>query len=222
MKAAVLTVACCTLLLSCAHKAEHVDMGNDRYMVGKYEIKRLVRQLSKPININSVQDNRLDKRYLGKFNFSTVYGHNFSDWIQSRFAQLETLSLESPSEVNHIDLNVSIERAYIRTLPSSLGASVVFNVSYFCSKNELEKSALFRGDSTTVNWAFGHSEIMDVLNKSVTRAMDDMVLYLEEDCSKNMTHLNGRQVGSRTSDALGDDSRANTRFRRQGDSHLTL
>lgn len=164
-------------------------MSTDRFQVKKFEMKKLAEKLSYPIKVNSLKDDRLQKELLGKFKFATVYGDNFTNWIQSTFGLLESFST-SELETKAIDLNISVQRAYIRVLPSSLGASVVFNVSYSCADNGLKKSDIYRGDATTLNWAFGHSEMMDVLNRSTITALDEMVEDINLNCSKDIAHLN--------------------------------
>lgn len=173
------------MLTSCVNKVEHVDMSINRHVDKSTEVSTALKKLTANIKVASINDGRLEKQQLGKFPHTTIFGDNFSSWIHARFEEVENASSAGNSEAK-TSVDVTVQKAYIRLLPSSLGASVVLDVNYTCATSTLTKHQLYRGDSTSLNWAFGHSEIMGVLNKSMTKLLVDMVQDIDMDCSGEM------------------------------------
>jgi len=169
------------ILVSCAPRIVHVDMNRNGT---SSTVGQLLKEGPNHIVVDSVRDARSEQELLGKFQYVTIYGNNFTQWIESRFNELQTGLAKVQNDLNSIHITASVTKAYIRRLPSTLGASVVIDVNISCGYR-IEQHRLYRGDTTTVNWAFGPGEVRGLLNDAVSMAMGDLVQDIRALCSQS-------------------------------------
>jgi len=170
------------MLVSCAHRFVRVDMNSTNFKGATATISEQLKGLPKHIVVGAIRDMRDEQEILGKFQYVTIYGDGFSQWIVSRFNELQALSGKKRSGSGSVYITASVSKAYIRLLPSTLGSSVVMDVSYSCKPN-ISKRHFYRGDSTTMNWAFSQSEVMGLLNDTATSIIVDLVRDIRAECS---------------------------------------
>jgi len=177
----LLTIIVLVMLVSCGHRVVHIDMDSERFQNKSPAISELLRDLPNHIAVDSIADVRSEKLLLGKFQHATVHGDHFYPWIVARFNELERLSASEYSDIDLIHLDVSVKKAYIRILPSSIGSSVVLDVSYSCGDHATNQR-FFRGDATALNWGFGQGEMMSLLNEATSEAITNIVQDMRGSC----------------------------------------
>jgi len=185
MSKALLTIIIVMMLVSCGHRVIHIDMVSERFQDKSPIFGELLRNMPDRITVDSITDARSEKALLGKFQHATVHGDNFYPWIVARLNELERFSARGHVDVELIHLDVSVKKAYIRMLPSSIGSSVVLDVNYSCGEN-LKKHLFSRGDAMALNWGFGQGEMMSLLNEATSEAITNIVQDMRESCDAEL------------------------------------
>ncbi len=97
------------------------------------------------------------------------------------FYDISKKNIEAP-----VSLKVSLIKAYIQALPSTMSANVVFKVQIKpYGANAYAKHRYFRGAEVDVNWNSGEGEIELAMNKAMTMATKKLWSQINTFCPEN-------------------------------------
>lgn len=104
----------------------------------------------------------------------TIVENDVNKWALSA---LEKYNIKENNANTLPHVKVTLVKAYIHSLMSSMAANVVFKIEYKSSAKE-QKTNYVRGHEVDVNWNSGESEILSTLNKAmgkaISKARDDL------------------------------------------------
>jgi len=139
------------------------------------------------VNIQAIDDRRGEKEVLGIVAGRVVRGENLTHWVAGGFKLLKYfgyyVTFERDKEISmreSINLNIEIKTAHVRSISTSMSATLVLGISYSAGGRPFGRK-VYRGVKTDVNWVSGESEINELfclalvpILKSVTNDLDGL------------------------------------------------
>jgi hypothetical protein len=120
------------------------------------------------VNIQAIDDLRGEKEVLGIVAGRLVQGDNLTEWVAGGFKLLKYFGYHVTFERDRrisggdsIDLHVEIKTAHVRSISTSMSATLVLRISYSAGGRPIE-SKVYRGVKTEVNWVSGEGEINEL------------------------------------------------------------
>lgn len=128
--------------------------------------ENLAQDIPCSVSVSPVQDNRANQQTLGRQFKKSLIPEGFEEWLAEAFNDIEKLGVtEQPDKTQVLRVEPSLLKLYASAKILNLHDTVSMKFDYFAGGQKIE-TALLRGDSTTLNWAGGDGEYVDVLNKA--------------------------------------------------------
>ncbi len=125
--------------------------------------------------LDSFSDARASKSF-GVVALTIVEG-DVEQWVLSA---LEQYNIDTASAKVSPYVKVTLLKAYIHSLMTSMAANVVLKVEYLPEKSEQNKIVYVRGHEVDVNWNSGEDEILVTLNKAMGKAISKARVELDK------------------------------------------
>ncbi|WP_286266627.1 hypothetical protein [Thalassotalea atypica] len=125
--------------------------------------------------MDSFSDARASKSF-GVVALTIVEG-DVEQWVLSA---LEQYNIDTASAKVSPYVKVTLLKAYIHSLMTSMAANVVLKVEYLPEKSEQNKIVYVRGHEVDVNWNSGEDEILVTLNKAMGKAISKARVELDK------------------------------------------
>lgn len=131
------------------------------------ELGDIDRKVSK-VDIQAIDDRRGEKEVLGIVSGRVVRGDNLTHWVAEGFKLLKYSGYDVTFETgkgisiqDNIDLQVEIKTAHVRSISTSMSATLVLGISYAAGGRPLGRK-VYRGVKTELNWVSSESEINEL------------------------------------------------------------
>ena len=131
------------------------------------EVRDVDKKVSE-VNIQSINDQRGDKEVLGIVAGRVVQGDNLPHWVARGLGLLKYfgygVTFEKEKGISNrdsIDLHVEIKTAHVRSISTSMSATLVLGIDYSVGGCLLERK-IYRGVKTELNWASTEDEINEL------------------------------------------------------------
>jgi hypothetical protein len=131
------------------------------------ELGDIDRKVSK-INIQAIDDRRGEKEVLGIVSGRVVRGDNLPHWVAEGFKLLKYSGYDVTFETgkgisiqDNIDLQVEIKAVHVRSISTSMSATLVLRIGYSAGGRPLGEK-VYRGVTTELNWVSSESEINEL------------------------------------------------------------
>jgi hypothetical protein len=133
-----------------------------------------------PIKLEKYQDLRRSKS-LGTVAF-TIVENDVEKWVKSAMAHY---NIKETNDTNVSRIEVSLVKAYIQSMLTSMSANVVLSVKqYDVDTGQYGKRMIFRGHDVSTNWNSGDGEISATLNQAISNALLKIKVSMRELCRK--------------------------------------
>jgi hypothetical protein len=120
------------------------------------------------VNIQAIDDLRGEREILGIVAGRLVRGENLTEWIAGGFKLLKyfgyPVTFEKDKRIssgNSIDLYVEIKTAHVRSISTSMSATLVLRINYSTGGRPIGNK-VYRGVKTELNWVSGEGEINEL------------------------------------------------------------
>jgi len=125
------------------------------------------------VNIQAIDDLRGEKEVLGIVAGRLVQGDNLTEWVAGGFKLLKYFGYPVAFEKGRgisggdsIDLHVEIKTAHVRSISTSMSATLALKISYSAGGRPIE-SRVYRGVKTEVNLVSGEGEINELFFQAI-------------------------------------------------------
>ena len=170
-------MAGCLLLAACQTAPVHLTLAHS-----PDEHPGALASRSCRINLLPVKDSRSNRQTLGVAGNVPVLAEDVTGWVYKGVASgLRQAGHQLVATGDKQDMQVTINLAYLRSLPLRLHATVSLDVS-LSRAGQVIYIHTFRAVGEKNNWANGDGEIMEVLNIALNKAVTDMAINIGTVC----------------------------------------
>lgn len=165
----------CSVLASCSVNTVKLSTQYEHQVANskKDELLKSIEECS--YHLNEYSDSR-ESKSLGIVAL-TIVESDVNEWALSA---LRKHNIDSENIETHPKVKVTLLKAYIHSLMTSMAANVVFKIEYTTEDIGTKNVKYVRGHEVDVNWNSGEGEILATLNKAMGKAIANARVELDK------------------------------------------